>query len=400
MFNTKSTLTSLFCLHGLFVGSVEVKEETIDVSVRSPRRSAMCPSCGDYSKRIHKKCTRTVKHMLCDGKVVQLKLFVRTFLCISCGTFREQFEGVSRKKTTEHYRQTMIPKVKDRSFSSVAKEYCVSSSTLERATTDLMQQTDVPWPKDPFALGIDEHSFAKRDMMTTITDITGHRLLEILKDDGQTTIARFLRNIPESVRKQIICVCMDMRFGFRSVVEHELPNIPLVVDKFHLIQHFNWHMGELRLAFTSRTFSIPKKLLEKNREDLTEEEQVKLKIIFKNCPPLKEFWVMKELMRKIYRFKNPEVAKRQFQDLLNGLEFDHRPRWQQLYRTLLRWKEPILNYFTYNITNAYTEGIHTRIKLLKRISYGFRNKVNYIAKMTLAFLPFVELISLLKHHLV
>lgn len=400
MFNTKSTLTSLFCLRGLFIGSVEVKEETIEVFVRSPRHFAMCPSCGDSSKRIHKRNKRVVKHMLCDGKVVLLKLTVRTFLCISCGTFREDIPGVSRKKTTEHYRQMMIPKVKDRSFTSVAKEYFVSSSTLERATTDLMQQTTVPWPEDPFALGIDEHSFSGRDMMTTLTDLTGHRLLEILKDDGQTTIARFLRNIPESVRKQIICVCMDMRFGFRSIVEKELPNIPLVVDKFHLIQQFNWHMGELRQAFTERTFSIPKKLLEKNREDLTEEEHAKLKIIFKRYPPLKEFWVMKELMRKIYRLKNPEVAKRQFQDLLNGLEFDHRLRWQQLYKTLLRWKEPILNYFTFKVTNAYTEGVHTRIKLLKRISYGFRNKTNYIAKMTLAFLPFIELISMLKHHLV
>lgn len=398
MFNTKSTLTSLFCLHELFVGSVDVKEETIEVSVRSPRNSAMCPSCGDFSKRVHKRCVRIVKHMLCDGKIVLLKLTVRTFLCKPCGTFREHILGVDRRKTTEHFRMSMIPKVKDRSFSSVAREYSVSSSTLERATVNLMQQTEVSWPTKPFALGLDEHSFSGRDMMTTLTDLTGHRLLEILKDDGQTTIARFLRNIPESVRKQILCVCMDMRFGFRSVVEHELPNIPLVVDKFHLIQHFNWHIGELRNTFTANTFSIPKKLLEKNREDLTEAESTKLKIIFQRCPPLKEFWVMKELMRKIYRLKNPEVARRQFQDLLNGLEFDHRPRWQQLYKTLLRWKEPILNYFTFNITNAYTEGVHTRIKLLKRISYGFRNKLNYIAKMTIAFMPFITLTHLLIHH--
>ena len=39
------------------------------------------------------------------------------------------------------------------------------------------------------------------------------------------------------------------------------------------------------------------------------------------------------------------------------------------------------------MSNGYTEGVHTKIKLLKRISYGFRNREIYVRKMLLAFLP-------------
>lgn len=397
---SKDSLYKAFCLEGVFLLKMEVTDETIDLFIRSPRQSCLCPKCHRSVKRVHKKVQRIIKHMKCDERLVLLHLEVRDFICLSCGIFREQIHGVDRHQTTEHYRRIIITKVKDRSFRSVAQEYKVSSSSLERATTKLMEETEVLWPTEKFALGIDEHSFSKKDMMTTFTNLTAHKLLGILPDDQQITIAKLFRNIPESVKKKILCVCMDMRFGFRSVVEKELQGIPIIVDKFHLIQHFNWHMCELRKSFTNSSFPIPKKLLEKNRENLSEIEISKLKIIFKKYPPLKEFWVMKETMRKIYRLKNLEVAKRQFQDLLNGLEFDHRVRWQQLYKTLKRWEEQILNYFKFNVTNAYTEGVHTRIKLLKRISYGFKNKFNYIAKMTIAFLPFAELISLLKHHLV
>jgi len=39
------------------------------------------------------------------------------------------------------------------------------------------------------------------------------------------------------------------------------------------------------------------------------------------------------------------------------------------------------------ITNGFTEGCHTKVKLLKRISYGFRNVEVHRRKMLLGFLP-------------
>ena len=55
---------------------------------------------------------------------------------------------------------------------------------------------------------------------------------------------------------------------------------------------------------------------------------------------------------------------------------------------LYYWKNEILNFFDHKITNAYTEGIHTKCKLIKRIGFGFRNREVYIRKVALACLPF------------
>ena len=107
-------------------------------------------------------------------------------------------------------------------------------------------------------------------------------------------------------------------------------------------------------------------------------------------------WRLKEFVRSFYNIKNKQKAELTFKVILDGLEFDNRPRWQSIHKTLIKWQKEMLNYFEYNITNAYTEGVHTRIKLLKRISYGFKNRTNYIAKMTLAFLPITILLKMME----
>lgn len=52
-----------------------------------------------------------------------------------------------------------------------------------------------------------------------------------------------------------------------------------------------------------------------------------------------------------------------------------------------RWDKETMGYFYYPVTNAYSEGCHTKVKLLKRLSYGFRKVEVYIRKMLLEFMP-------------
>ena len=58
---------------------------------------------------------------------------------------------------------------------------------------------------------------------------------------------------------------------------------------------------------------------------------------------------------------------------------------------LSNWQNEILNFFETHITNAYTEGVNTKLKLIKRTGFGFKNKEVYIKKALLAFTPFLIL---------
>jgi hypothetical protein len=55
--------------------------------------------------------------------------------------------------------------------------------------------------------------------------------------------------------------------------------------------------------------------------------------------------------------------------------------------TLKHWREPILNHCDNHTTNGFTEGCHTKIKMLKRLSYGWKSVDVYWRKMPLGFVP-------------
>ncbi len=51
--------------------------------------------------------------------------------------------------------------------------------------------------------------------------------------------------------------------------------------------------------------------------------------------------------------------------------------FKELLHTLTNWREEILNYFDYRITNGFVKGKNNRIKTIKRTAYGYRNMDNF-----------------------
>ncbi len=47
------------------------------------------------------------------------------------------------------------------------------------------------------------------------------------------------------------------------------------------------------------------------------------------------------------------------------------------------WREAILNYFDHPYTNGFLEGKNNRIKVVKRMAYGYRNPQNFRQRIML-----------------
>lgn len=64
------------------------------------------------------------------------------------------------------------------------------------------------------------------------------QLLAILCDDWMRTLQKSLGLLPAELRAKVVGVCMDMKTGYRRVVERPLPNV-VVADHFRVIQDAN-----------------------------------------------------------------------------------------------------------------------------------------------------------------
>ena len=165
-------------------------------------------------------------------------------------------------------------------------------------------------------------------------------------------------------------------------------------DAFHVVADANRRVSELRTTIQKRDkVKLPRKLFDKPKEKLNPNQRVSLNEINKAYPELYELWLYKEELRRIYKIPNQTLAEISFDSLTKRMKLSKHEIVGQWLKTLMRWREEILNYFERFTTNGYTEGVNTKLKTIKRLSYGFRNIDNYIRKAMLSFIPISLLLS-------
>jgi transposase len=247
-------------------------------------------------------------------------------------------------------------------------------------------------------LNIDEHSFSGRDLKIGIAVVNHKKLIAILDNDNQVILENYFKTWSDEAKSRVLEVCIDMKPSYLTIIKQVFPNAKTVIDHFHVVKEMCRQVEELRKIIQESGRKgerrINRFLLAKNRENLSLREREKLSHVFKaykKHPTLHGAYFVKEKVREMYKYKTKTEAERKLNMLLSQLEHHEVGKLREMRDTLIRWKPYILNFFERRTTNAFIEGCHNKIKLIKRISYGFRNFENYVLKITLAFLPFLFL---------
>ena len=396
-------INKMLNLQGVLIGKVDVLEDKkqIIVPCRSARRAAICPICGASSKRIHQTKTRRIKHGMLNYKEIILLLKIRRFKCGHCQkVFTESIPGISRDRSSVNFKIQVLDWLRRNSFNFIGEQFNVSPSTLVRYLLKMNSNIKIDWATaNVTKLGIDEHSFRGHYLIITITDLSNKKLLAILKSDSRAALEKFIREIPAEYRDKIDEVCTDLRSSYKSVVEKMLPRADLTADRFHVETLARRALDEIRSVVQEEGGNRMnlKKLLWMNSYDLDEYEKMKLERAwqkYEKFSVLKQAWIIKEKIIFMYRAGSEAEARKRFNHVMMLLETPAYSHYLVTLRgTLKKWKRPILNYFKNKTTNGFTEGCHTKIKMIKRVSYGFKNLNNYIAKITLAFLPLIWILN-------
>jgi transposase len=385
-------ITILLGLEDYRIGEIWGGREKVVVEIAA-KGAEKCPHCGAgrlYSHGVIKP--REVLHTWSNGKKVYLELHRRRWKCRDCKhTFTEGRELVrSRSKITRPAEAEALWQLKDRNFSQVTRELGIGYSTLRRLLEREIDGEALGFiqDKDEIYLGIDEHSFRHRNLVHTITEVKQRKVVGILRDDRIATLKKFLSRIP---RDKVREVCIDMKEGLRKAAEAVFPLARVVVDPFHVIADSNKRMDEARKieqdVHRKRKLQIPKKIFLIGGEKLTEERKQRVAALLEKYPGLKGFYWAKEKIRELYRQQSREEAAKLLNNIILNLKSAEDAEMIRWGNTLRRWRQPILNHFDNHTTNGFTEGCNTKIKMLKRVSYGLRNVEVYWRKMLLGFVP-------------
>jgi len=392
-----------FNFKGYSVLKVERLESSITVYLLPRRKTAVCGRCGKKSKELFASGDqRIVKHSKYEGKLVNLSFPKRRFICKNCNKpFSEKPEFIeNRARTTNNFALEAVYALSRSSFNTVCESYQTSYSFLSNSLKKL--SFNKAWPEGELRLGFDEHSYAKRKMMITVCELGTRKLLAILPSYSREAVMDYLDNRTEEERSRVVELCFDMRFKQRKTVQEYFPKIPVVIDKFHVL---------FRLAYLidcDRKFICPglgrgkfenlKQSMRKPEHKLTEKDKRYLNEKFVLYPELKVRWDIYQKLVRFYGSNDKDEGRTRLRDISDDIRrLDKLSYLRPFAKTLETLEIDILNYFDNRTTNAFTEGVHTKIKMLKRTSYGFRNVEIYIKKMMLSFLPFAIISLLLPH---
>ncbi len=386
--------TVLLGLKGYEVEQVRQGDNGIVVRVMSAReKDPSCPRCGGSKLYRHGLSrTRRVLHSWSYGAKIYLEFESHRWRCRECGGSFSAERDLLRpySRITKQAQTEALWQLRDHSFSQVKRElgvgYWTLRALLERETNEEMLSN--LREEGALFLGIDEHSFRHQDMVHTVTEVKKKRVLGVLKDDRISTLKDFLKKIPSTSVKE---VCIDMKDSLRKAVESIFPAAKVVLDPFHVVADSNRRMDEARRieqdVHHQRRILIPKRIFLVGAEKLREEKKTRVDELLSKYPSLSGFYWAKEKIRELYRQPSRVEAARALDNIILNLKAGDDGELIRWGNMLKRWREPILNHFDNRTSNAFTEGCNTKIKMLKRLSYGLRNANVYWRKMLLGFVP-------------
>ena len=405
-----SNITSLLKIPGFFVTDVQIKKEEIAIFARKRSKTARCPYCLKRTKRMKDMLPQTkVLHLMLCNQKVYLLFRKRRFNCLNCHKiFIEYPSFLSRyQRQTRYAQHHALERLSDTSFKATARHLGISYGSMTSLLKKVFTLKNIDWLSQEvegvIRLGIDEHHFGRKNKyLVTIANLLTGKPIHILPNDRQITLIYFLRSLPETVKDAVNEVAIDMKQSFLGAVLKELPKARIVIDHFHIIQDANRRVNDARKIEDdveekikgNGPKRIPWKLLTKNKEDLKGGQQELVNYYLKQFPGVSIFYACKERLRDMYRQPTRQDAERILTNLISFMKGSEYPELYLWANTLIRYKPYILNYFDHHTTNAVTEGLHRKFKLIQRTAYGFRNPEVYARRIMLACLP----LSLIKFY--
>jgi transposase len=364
------------------------------LTFESISRFRACPRCACLCERVYDhRWVRCLDAPLRDRKV-SLKIHKKRYYCRRCQKpFMELLHGIFKgARLTERLRRNILWSCsRYQSLLAVSRAMGCSASSVRRSfyahlRLHFKRHLLYAFPKK---IGIDEHFFgmkkkpdfpavSEQKYHTTLVDLKAHRLYRALQEKDQRSVFDQLKDEPggENVEE----VTIDMSEGFRNVAHALFPNARITVDPFHVLRLLQRPLNHERHRVVGRKKkkNPVASLLLKSGKDLEVQVRWDLQRFLKPYPKLRAIYEAKERLHRLYRCRGRKWAEKSLDHLLRDLDAQSAIQpLKTLAKTLRRWRREILNHFDSRLTNAMTEGFNNKIKLVKRMAYGFKNPENY-----------------------
>jgi len=211
-----------------------------------------------------------------------------------------------------------------------------------------------------------------------LVDAKNHRIIDILPDRKQTVLIDYFKSFKN--RDSVKYFVIDMWKPYADIGRTYFKNALIIADKYHYVRQNIWAFEKIRKREQKRLGKHSKKLFRNSRRillskpnKLSDDDKMKLNSILAYSEDLRQAYYLKQLFFEFSDSSSYDQAKKNLIDFILIAQNSGITEYINLAKTLTNWSEEILNSFKVPYTNGCTEGFNNKIKVLKRIAFGFRN---------------------------
>lgn len=230
---------------------------------------------------------------------------------------------------------------------------------------------------------------------TVVMDAERMRVLWVGEGNSREAIRPFFALLGEQGCQRIEAVAMDMNTAMDLEVRQQCPNAEVVYDLFHVVARFGREVVDrVRVDQANTLRSEPKArqvikrsrwLLLRNRDNLKAEQAIKLEELLAANQPLATVYLLKTELKEIWYAPSVREGARRWKTWLKlALESQIAPLIQFAKR-LAKYRRGILASAIFPMNSSVLEGVNNRIKVIKRMAYGFRDASYFFLKIKDAF---------------
>ena len=364
-----------------------------------PDTPARCGGCGEPCVLIHERRRRRVRERDWFDRRVWLDVPIRRMDCHHCGArVVEHITWLdSRARITQRLRAWIEALTQLLPIAHVAKLTGLNWHTIKEIDRRRLERMHGEFvANDVRRLVMDEFALHKGHRYATVVmDADRMRVLWVGEGNSREAIRPFFELLGPERCRQIEAVAMDMNTAFDLEVQQHCPHAEVVYDLFHVVARFGRDVVDrvrVDQANALRDQPAARKvvkrsrwLLLRNRDNLKDDQGVRLDELLAANTPLATVYLLKTELKEIWFAPSVREGARRWR-LWYQMAIDSQLAPAiQFAKRLKKYLRGILASAIYRMNSSILEGVNNKIKVIKRMAYGFRDSAYFFLKIKAAF---------------
>jgi transposase len=365
---------------------IDEKKKTLDLWVRRKRgnRKLECSGCGRKYVDAYDSRERAVRELPWSRFQTTVHIEVYRVKCSACGVKIEKVPLLpSKAPFSQRFEEAVGQACESASARQVARRMGLAESTVRAIDLRYLERWEAKRRLPPLRqMGVDEiYRGKKGKFLTVVCNLETGEPLWFGQERKKETLDEFFRTqLVSRQRKRIEAACVDMWEPFRLSIEQWAPECKIVYDKFHILQHANDAVDEVRKAEFFR--QGPKKrglikgkkwLLLSRWANLTEAHRGELNRLFQMNRRVFKAYLLKESLERLWNYRYEGAMINYLQKWMDQLRWQRLKPFEKLAEMLLKHIDGIANYCRTKVRFGVVEAVNGNIRMLINRGRGYTN---------------------------